>query len=808
MVRSVGIAAVVLGLAWSGLAGAQSYSPSQTAPPRQRYITVREQGKPPQRCKLVKSWRELNGTPVFQVQAVESGEMMTILGSSPSAPGGDPRAMSTRIFRWGNSNKPPVGAPQAPGTAAAKAAPSTPPALPKTNPMATPQLAKTPQSTPMPVISRKPETASTSKVGSALTTLPVVKTPQPTPMPVISRKSEPTSPSKVGAIPATPQLAKTPQSTPATLTARKSEPASSPQGGSAKTTSIGTPPAITAIKPGPSATPAPSKLIGPTNSRPLTPMDTQVVQQPTARKPEVRNSTPSASPQPRLVPSASGVVVGQTPGDCGCPPACKDCCQSCNSCGQPSCVCCSPSPMRQSFISRLFKSQRCDCPVVACQPAPAPVAAPKPAATLPPAPAVAKVETEPAKPRDWRESWGKVEPWKEKKDTAKAAPVPVKPVEPPTERVASKPVQLEAPKDPNPIKNPDMFRDMAISARPANSKIPDENQGASRPKSRLLAALRSLESKPSLPPSQPPAAVASAAKTPNAPPPSSSPGRGVELPANEGNAFWSPPKPPTPSNDAKSKYNAFERDENSPPPQGGQPRMAAGYNGPLPPPGPMPMVRQPRSPMMPSRPDMGVPDAMGNAFTLPGTRRPIPADFGGTPQEPNGFDPRVQMGQGSPPQAYGMAGMPMPRPPMPNMMAMGPRPPMGFNPLMSVPPTPVAPVGSVADARSGAASQLLAKLQDALYPSERELAAEQLSQMNCRVQPQVVAGLMKSARDDPAATVRAACVHALAQMKISTMATVALVRDLKSDRDPRVRHEAEEALHAMGDSGIQQTSHK
>jgi hypothetical protein len=34
------------------------------------------------------------------------------------------------------------------------------------------------------------------------------------------------------------------------------------------------------------------------------------------------------------------------------------------------------------------------------------------------------------------------------------------------------------------------------------------------------------------------------------------------------------------------------------------------------------------------------------------------------------------------------------------------------------------------------------------------------------------------------------------------------VRNLKTDRDARVRQEAEEALNALGDTGIQQASHK
>jgi HEAT repeat protein len=67
---------------------------------------------------------------------------------------------------------------------------------------------------------------------------------------------------------------------------------------------------------------------------------------------------------------------------------------------------------------------------------------------------------------------------------------------------------------------------------------------------------------------------------------------------------------------------------------------------------------------------------------------------------------------------------------------------------------------------------------------------------------------MKSAREDPAATVRAASVHALATMKVDTPDALTLVRNLKADHDPRVRQEAEEALNTLGDSGIQQASHK
>jgi len=198
--------------------------------------------------------------------------------------------------------------------------------------------------------------------------------------------------------------------------------------------------------------------------------------------------------------------------------------------------------------------------------------------------------------------------------------------------------------------------------------------------------------------------------------------------------------------------------------------------------------------MAPSHPDMGVPDALGNAFTLPGTRRPIPADFGGTPQEPNGFgnaDPFMDL-QGGPPRPYVVPRGMMP-PPYPGMQR-----PMAVNPLMSVPPTPVASNRSAVPSETTGVPQLLATLKDSLYPSQREMAVEQLRERNWRMQPQVVESLTKSARDDPAATVRAACVRALGYMKVNTPDVAALVQGLKNDRDARVRHEAEQALDALG----------
>jgi hypothetical protein len=93
---------------------------------------------------------------------------------------------------------------------------------------------------------------------------------------------------------------------------------------------------------------------------------------------------------------------------------------------------------------------------------------------------------------------------------------------------------------------------------------------------------------------------------------------------------------------------------------------------------------------------------------------------------------------------------------------------------------------------------LLTTLKQSMYPSEREMAAEQLSESSAHQQPEIVQCLVSSAKADPAATVRAACVRALARANANSAEAIAVLRELKNDRDPRVRQEAAESLAMMG----------
>src|SRR5262245_23581513 len=103
-------------LAWTGLAWGQGWYP-------QGVVEVREAGKPPLKCRVLRCWREKDGTPACQVQALATGEVLTIL-DQPSAPGAPSATPGTsrppRIFHGALAGTPepprlsPVPQPSAP----------------------------------------------------------------------------------------------------------------------------------------------------------------------------------------------------------------------------------------------------------------------------------------------------------------------------------------------------------------------------------------------------------------------------------------------------------------------------------------------------------------------------------------------------------------------------------------------------------------------------------------------------------------------------------------------------------------------
>jgi hypothetical protein len=169
---------------------------------------------------------------------------------------------------------------------------------------------------------------------------------------------------------------------------------------------------------------------------------------------------------------------------------------------------------------------------------------------------------------------------------------------------------------------------------------------------------------------------------------------------------------------------------------------------------------------------------MANAFTPSGSARPIPADFGSPGPVANAFTPGSINDRRQPNYPQGQV--------------------VAVNPTMAVPPR--LPVASSASLGNEHASlpQLLSTLKDSLYPSQREWAAEKLATLDWHKESRIVDSLTRAAHEDPAPTVRAACVHCLAQMRLNTMPVVSVLQSLQRDNDPRVRHEVEQALAALG----------
>jgi hypothetical protein len=167
----------------------------------------------------------------------------------------------------------------------------------------------------------------------------------------------------------------------------------------------------------------------------------------------------------------------------------------------------------------------------------------------------------------------------------------------------------------------------------------------------------------------------------------------------------------------------------------------------------------------------------------------------------------------APPSGYGqMAMYPQPMAMQPNMVSAmgyggqlvgyGPQAGYGAAPhgIMQVAyhqpaQAPMAmPAGYPPPAADAGLQQSLRVLRDALYPSQREWAADALSRVDWRTNPQVVPALVAAAREDPAATVRAACVRSLARMNANGVMVLEALQALKTDTDPRVRQEVEAAL--------------
>src|ERR1043166_6473232 len=136
--------ALILVLAWSGLAWTQTSTPRPDADPAERIMVVHENGKST-RCKVLETWQLPDGRVAHLPKAIDNGEMITIVDDQTPSPETmkNPRAMPKRIFAWGQGlTTPPAGSPLPPhmridsGVVVKNEAPAPADAVPSTGPAA------------------------------------------------------------------------------------------------------------------------------------------------------------------------------------------------------------------------------------------------------------------------------------------------------------------------------------------------------------------------------------------------------------------------------------------------------------------------------------------------------------------------------------------------------------------------------------------------------------------------------------------------------------------------------------------------
>jgi len=171
------------------------------------------------------------------------------------------------------------------------------------------------------------------------------------------------------------------------------------------------------------------------------------------------------------------------------------------------------------------------------------------------------------------------------------------------------------------------------------------------------------------------------------------------------------------------------------------------------------------------------------------------------PPKPAPEPPQAPRGPVAAPQApmtpISYAPAPTPEPRVAMTPAIYPAP-VATTPMPPVAPTAPAPMPTVALMPPmlpiPPAPHLVTLLTNSVDPEQREWAASQLSHYSGQSNPQALQAVMNAAQRDPAPIVRAACVRTLVRMNVNTWPVLTTVQALKADSDPRVKHEADQAL--------------
>jgi hypothetical protein len=163
--------------------------------------------------------------------------------------------------------------------------------------------------------------------------------------------------------------------------------------------------------------------------------------------------------------------------------------------------------------------------------------------------------------------------------------------------------------------------------------------------------------------------------------------------------------------------------------------------------------------------------------------------------------PKVQQEYGAIPPVPQPTQYAKPQAPMPT-----PAPRRWFNWLRSEPkPAPVQqqsrmplpPADTIALYDRDPVIRLIGSMSDDLLPSMREVSAETLARV-AKDRPEVVQAMIRSAKMDPAPSVRTCCCRCLVEMKVKSPECVAALKDMEEDdREQTVRAAAAVALSVL-----------
>jgi hypothetical protein len=873
MVRSFGFGTLVMtlaGLAWGQPAAAPTPAKNATS----RIIEVAENGGPKQKCKILKEWVELDGARAFQVEVLDTGEILTMVTSGPVSTelssGNRMKTMTTRIFHWGKDKTPPPNAPVPPAAAVVHDVPKATPA--RDVPKATPARVGVDLSNPAHVGTDLPKAAWAGQPPIIQTQATMPATPKPAPEGRVWPPAFGTGPTtKTSALTNGPML-------PGGTIIQTTSPAKLPA--PIAVSGAGQPIEVSTAR-GP-ACPSPYQVSGCASGVCQTSASSGTT---IPRSPVAANSSPyqasgcvsgSGSSQPCVVecPQHGACLpcvvqctqqetcqpcVVECPQQCVCQPCVVECpqngpCQTCVPvCSSPyqssecPCQCVDAKPPRRTLLDRLRgdpkpkvdcckSGQPCTTEIVQGDGSIIPPgklpdsiptttddkAAAKPivvdektlvTTTTPDDKSAVKTPTTP-QPKNWRDSWHLFHRKTDDKantaktDIAKKSELP----------------QADA-KRADPLTSPEAY----TSKLPADyDSKPKSLPPATEPPVKTVSALPPPKDAPSavLPAytkNDSPAAPAPAAPAPAAPPAAASSGSGVPLGAVSVAEAGHPPYLPV----SVVTLPPVQRMPAPPParvPQAPQPNQA--------------LLANAFSAPMSTSAAATTSDLSVNAFSPPAA----PASETAAGAFSDGYSNVAtraaqagygRMAYGAYPPGYGptsqqvyMPGYgPGGYPPVPFNGAAQPNyaqaAPMGYGPTAGAgyyspmnqgvmpagyhPPVPPYQPGmaSVAAAyvpqqptqSSGAdPTHLLGMLRESMYPSEREWAADKLAAVDWRSNGQIVQALVQGAKEDPAPAVRAGCVRSLGLMNVNTVPVVAAVTSLKSDTDPRVQREVEQAL--------------